>query len=803
MKIGSYLFSFAKARGNIAAVALAAVLMAANATVASAQNKATESNGTEKKVIGGVDDLYGVDPSANYCTDTKVGTNQTDGNKIVCLYNVGAKKFLSIGGLWGTQAALDVSPHSIYMYWNGGSKTYFLASKVAGSSAGSYMGIAWEKFTQKNGVFMDRGSSDWQNCVITFEKGKDYSETNNKVYLVNISKKGYLTAYPDDENKICNYASKATPGTKEYDNQEWKIITKNEYYELFKTTPANMKSVVDASFLITCPDFRINDIDAAKWTIGGENLPNDVKSHVYFGDQKMCKTYNIIGNTKDESWTGRTEPHQQKYGQYFYCYTKGLRGFNIYQDVKVHKAGWYLLRCNGLSTANSSESITTNGKPLANLFITALDANNNPIKEIYSAATLDGISQADAEALGNTYEGAGIGHAFFEGKYENQVQICLDKAPNGNEISNDNPVTLRIGFYVDPTDKSVADANELTAVDEFKLLYAGPRRNPELILDEESTDLRYLTMATDEYKNSVLHLNRKLNDNMWNSLILPVDLTWGQMKRTFGDAVKVAKLAALTENSVQFVTVEPKNDDDVMVTAFEPYIVYPPYTQVKSAPYTVEHFYTSAGEDNSSWLGTNYESSSDPNNRLTKTLEANHYDITMVTLNRENLKKLNAKWESTTTFPATGGGHGTMVCKGTMAKTYDKDENGKNKIISGRDDLNGDYFMYKGKLIQVPHGNMADGKPYSYGLKAFRCWFELTGNTSAEGKPSQVSLLIDGVEDSTTGIDDIHGSTDRTSYKRGIDGVFNMNGQMVRHGCSLVGLPKGLYVVDGKKMIIR
>ena len=113
MKIGSYLFSFAKARGNIAAVALAAVLMAANATVASAQNKATESNGTEKTVIGGVDDLPGIDPSSAYCAN---GTNVTDGNKIVCLYNVGAKKFLSIGGLWGTQAALNVSPHTIYMY---------------------------------------------------------------------------------------------------------------------------------------------------------------------------------------------------------------------------------------------------------------------------------------------------------------------------------------------------------------------------------------------------------------------------------------------------------------------------------------------------------------------------------------------------------------------------------------------------------------------------------------------------------------------------------------------------------------
>ena len=800
MKSKSYLLSFAKTKGSIAAVAFAAVLMAANATVASAQNKATASNGTEKTVIGGVDDLYGVDPSAEHCTDTKVGTNQTDGNKIVCLYNVGAKKFLSIGGLWGTQAALDVSPHSIYMYWNGGSKTYFLASKVAGSSAGSYMGIAWEKFTRKNGVFMDRGNSDWQNCTVTFEPGEGYTE-KNKVYLVNIAKKGYLTAYPDNENKICNYASKATPGTTEYDNQEWKIITKKEYYELFKITPAHMKSVVDASFLLTCPDFRINDTDAAKWGIGGEKLPDDVKSHVYFGDKKMYKTYNVIGNTKDESWIGRTEAHQQKYGQYFYCYTKGLRGFNIYQDVKVHKGGWFLLRCNGFSTANSSENIKQNGGPLANLFITVLGADGKPIDDKYSAATLDGISQADAEALGNTDDKAGIGRAFFEGKYENQVQICLDKAPNGKEISSDNPVTLRIGFYVDPTDKSKVDANELTAVDNFKLLYAGPRRNPELILDEESTDLRYLTEAADEYKNTVLHLNRKLNANMWNSLILPVDLTWGQMKRTFGDAVKVAKLTALTENSVQFETVEPKNDDDVMVTAFEPYIVFPPYTQVKSAAYTVDRFYTSAGEDNSEWLGTDYKPTSDPNNRLTKTLEADHYVITMVTLDREKLKKYvnTTNWESTTTFSATGGGHGTMVCKGTMAKTYDN-----GKIISGRDDLNGDYFMYKGKLIQVPSGNKENGgERYSYGLKAFRCWFELPGNTSSEGKLSRVSLLIDGVEDSTTGIADIHGSTDRTSYKRGIEGVFNMSGQMVRRSCSLEGLPKGMYVVNGKKIIIR
>ena len=800
MKSKRYLLSFAKAKGSIAAVALAAVLMAASATVASAQNKATENNGTEN-TIGGVDNLYGIDPSSEICTNK--GTAETDGDKIVCLYNVGAKKFLGVGGEWGTHATLDVSPYSIYMNLISDSEgTYNLESKLQGSAKNAYLGI------KKSDVYMD--ITEVENNVVRFDRANDYSETN-KVYLVRIGNTktlGYLTAYPNNENKLCNYQKAlAQVGTPEYKNQEWKVITKNEYYLLFNTAPAHMKSAVDASFLIACPDFRVNDADAKKWNITGEGW----KDKLRFGDEHMYKKYDKLSSTGTKDWVGYTDQtHQQKYGQYFYCYTKGLRGFKFYQDVTVHKAGWYLLRCNGFSTSNSSENITTNGKPLANLFITVLDAHGNPINEKYSTATLNGISQADAYQLaqthnGKNYEGAGIGHAFFEGEYENQVQICLDKALDGNEISDKNPVTLRIGFYVDPTPdgKPAVAEDELTAVDEFKLLYAGPRRNPELILDEESTDLRYLTEAKDEYKNSVLHLNRKLNDNMWNSLILPVDLTWGQMKRTFGDAVKVAKLAALTENSVQFVTVEPDSDDAVMVTAFEPYIVYPPYTQVKSAPYTVEHFYTSAGEDNSSWLGTDYKPSSDENNRLTKTLKADHYDITMVSLDREKLNEYvnTDTWVSKTQFETIDGNYGKMVCKGTMAKTYDKDENGKNKIISGRDDLNGDYFMYKGKLIQVPHGNMDDGKPYSYGLKAFRCWFELPGNATA--KPSQFSLLIDGVEDSTTGIADIHGSTDRTSYKRGIDGVFNINGQMVRRSCSLEGLPKGMYIVNGKKIIIR
>ena len=749
----------------------------------SAQEKAEE-----RTTSTDVDDLSGIDPSSAYCTEK--GTEETESTKIVYLYNVGAKKFLSVGGKWGTHASLDDTPHPIYMEWKSDLNAFYLESKLKGSTNRAYMGI--DKY---NEVYMD--ISDRDSRAITFGQATDYTETN-KVYLVKFGKEstiGYLTAYPDDMGKLCDQENLADEGTEKYKNQEWKVITKAEYYQLFNIAPANMKAAVDASFLIACPDFRVNDADAKKWIIAGDKRPADVNSRVRFGDEHMYKSYDNLDKTGTKAWTGYTDQtHQQKYGQYFYCYTKGLRGYTFYQDVKVHKAGWFLLRCNGFSTANSSESIKQNGKPLANLFITVLDADDNPIETKYSTASLDGFSQDDAYQLAQEKDGAGIGHAFLQGKFENQVQICLDD----KRINDKNPAKLRIGFYVEatPDGKPEVNADELTAVDDFRLLYAGPRRNPELVLDEESIDLRYLTEAKDEYKNSVLHLNRKLNDNMWNSLILPVDLTWGQMKRTFGDGVKVAKLAALTENSVQFVTVEPQNDDKVMVKAFEPYIVFPPYTQVKSTAYTVDRFYTSEGEDNSSWLDTNYKPSSDEKNRLTKEVPADHYVITMVSLDREKLMQ-NVKldtWESKTTFEGSGA-PGTMVCKGTMAKTY-----ADGKIIEGRNDLNGAFFMYKGKLIQVPSGAKENGELYQYGLKAFRCWFELTGNKTSG---NTLSLMIDGVEDSATSIDDIHTDADHTSYKRGIEGVFNMNGQMVRRDNSLEGLPKGMYVVNGKKVIIK
>lgn len=791
--------------------------------------------GTTYVAADNMDKLVGIDPSAD-CVAGRYGSAEpTDSIKRLCLYNVGAKRFLSVGGSHGTHAALDNTPHTLWFEYKTNSKridSLWINNRVAGSGTGTHLGCEGNSSTKD--LFMDRNGGngiDGKNALnnngattFSFEKAPDYKE-NNKVYYLKMNRyvggkwwTFYVDAFPNNEARDCNInGTKKTKTDADYKNQEWKIITRKEYYKLTLLNPANMEDVIDFSFLIKAPNFRVNDTDASKW-----KATNNGADNIFFGDNSMYKTYSQVGTT---NWTKFNGTHQQDYGKLFYSYARGAKNFEFYQDIQVHKAGWYLLRCNGFTTQVYHKD--NKEKVSAHLMMAVVKDGKIDKTMLYSAATLNKLDLNDAKALmQKDASGTGAGRAFFNGKYENQVQVCLDekdlKAMGIDKIDNDHPVTLRIGYYVG--DDCELKDGDVTCVDNFKLLYAGPRRDPELILDEDQTDLMYLTNAKDTYKNSVLHLNRTFKEGQWNSLILPVDLKFGQMKRTFGDDVKVAKLTSLENGVVTFRTVEPQQDSDVMVTAFEPYIVKPTVlTDDKGLAYTAEKFYTrrttdDKGEDvanNAYWLAADGKSESyqDENNRFSLTIPGNHYDITMVTLNRDKLiehlklseedkthydkgeynlidwNKVN--WISQTSF-STGANKGDLTCYGTLAKTYDED---KGVILDGRDNLSDDYVMRGGKIVHVPHDK-------EYGLKGFRCWFEVKGKM--EGMAAAPRLEIDGIIDDATSIDDLNSQPSQfTSRHKGISGVFNLDGQKVRDGESTQDLPKGIYIVNGRKVVVR
>ena len=788
--------------------------------------------GTTYEAADNMDKLVGIDPSDACVAGSYDSAEPTDPSKQLCLYNIGTKRFLSVGGYFGTHAALDNTPHGLWFESVDNAADYndnrfWINNRVAGSGSGTHLGC--ESSSSSGHLYMDRsngndgidglnGQDNKRNGATTFrfEKAPDYTETNKVYYLImnryvkNAWYTFYVDAFPGNEALDCNInGTKKTKTDAGYKTQEWKIITKEEYYKLTLLNPANMEDVIDLSFLIKAPNFRVNDTDASNW-----KATNNGADKIFFGDNSMYKTYSQVGTT---NWTKFDGTHQQNYGKLFYSYARKAKNFEFYQDITVHKAGWYLLRCNGFTT-----QVNKDGKVSARLMMAVV--TNNTINKTagYSAATLNNLSrEAASKLMAADATGQGAGRAFYNGKYENQVQVCLEEKTLG-KIDNDHPVTLRIGYYVD-NDCELQDG-DVTCVDNFKLLYAGPRRNPELILDEDQPSLVYLSNAKDVYKNSVLHLKRTFTEGQWNSLILPVDLKFGQMKRTFGDDVKVAKLKSLKDNVVIFRTVEPKEDSDVMVKAFEPYIIKPTsLTEDMGLAYTAEKFYTrlmdgSTSETNNAyWLGKDGKSEShDPNDRFELTIPNNHYDIFMVTLNRDSLiKHLNfskedktyydagdygkidwdkVSWMSQTSF-STGAKEGELTCYGTLTKTYGKDDNGNDAILPGRDDLSGDYVMRGGKIVQVPSNK-------EYGLKGFRCWFEVKG--SHPGIAAAPRLEIDGIIDDATSIDDLNSQPSQfTSRHKGISGVFNLDGQKVRDGESTQDLPKGIYIVNGRKVVVR
>ena len=768
-----------------------------------------ENLGTKYGVVNNIDDLVGIDPSRAYLSLS--AHNMPSDDKLLFIYNVGTKRFLSPGGKWGTQASLDNTAYALWLNEPSSNAGCFnIANNMGGNGDRNYLGKGTKPGDTED-LFMDCNRHNF-----VFEKAPDYTDKSKVYYLKmtrddkhpNIINDYYIQANPDDNpNYHTLNKTKLTKDDTGYKYQEWKIITMKEYHELVNANPANMEDVIDFSFIIKTPDFRVNNAENINWKATAET------DKIFFGDNKQYKIYDKRGTTNGPSdWDGTyVADHQKPYGKLFYSYARGAKNFEFYQDITVHKAGWYLLRCNGFTTQVNKE-----GRVSARLMMAMVKDGSINKSGVYSAATLNKLSVVDAKALmEDDASGTGAGRAFFDGKYENQVQVCLDEKTLGT-IDDTHPITLRIGYYVD-ADCDLKKGN-VTCVDNFKLLYAGPRRNPELILDEDQTNLMYLTNAKDTYKNSVLHLNRTFTEGQWNSLILPVDLKFGQMKRTFGDDVKVAKLTSLKNGVVTFTTVEPKQDSDVMVTAFEPYIVKPTVlTDDKGLAYTAEKFYTrltKEGEANNAyWLaadGKSESSSQDDKGCLSLTIAADHYDITMVTLDRDALVKHlklsetdqayydkseygninwdNVSWISQTSF-STGASDGDLTCYGTLTKTYKDDA-----ILPGRDDLSGDYVMRDGKIVQVPSTK-------EYGLKGFRCWFEVKGSHPIAAAPR---LEIDGIIDDATAIDDLNSQPSLfTSRHKGISGVFNLDGQKVREGESMQNLPKGIYIVNGRKVVVR
>lgn len=761
--------------------------------------------GGANSVINGVEDFVGLAPDKVKEASTSTNFSFADKDKVLFLYNVKTGKFLNVGGYWGTCAGLHDYGKALWVDYDG-SKFKFTVNN--NNDTGNTLGLLIGDSNTDHGVFVDRGTAYDEPALTNWSIVAVPNDAHNtvKIYTTKTSGSGnekpdvlgdyYLSANPDYDgtNKVCDaYKSPA----KGYD--EWRIFTYQQIYEAQKAGSLNnMKNALDLSFRLKSPNFERHDGDIKYWkTYDFVSEDQNEDGFAKFGLEKYyiisrdwTNVQNIWADVKNDLTADYTfnngkvnqnfadvNDYQRYLGKYFCGSITGKCGI-LYQDIDITLAGTYVVECKGYSN-------TTKAK----LFAGVLDPNNENkmVDGTMNSTMLNQVSNMSAteqDALHTAKHNMDYaGKAFYDNlKYMNSVVLTVPKSVFEN--ANGKPVHIRLGVMTGEYSKVVAPADdEWTVFDDFRLQYASINTDQDLILDEMRDNLNYLVKGSDKYENATLHLNKTLTKNKWNSLVLPVNLTKNQLQSAFGANTRLAMLKTLTPTSIEFesVKLDEKGGTDVVLKANKPYIIFPEKDKEESNSASYTAILTVDGQTKK------------------VNVPANHYTIAKVT--NVDLSYINTKDWTTKLY----GGDGTITAYGTFARTFGKFssydeatgvygevtvEGMEDPIIPGRPRLEHSYFFDKGNMYH------STGRPR--GLRGFSCWFQPTTTSGAQN----AQLTIDGVSQGTTGIEDILADYEQP-VSRFANGIYNLNGQLVKQGNSTAGLPSGMYIVNGKKCIVR
>ena len=790
----------------------------------------------QEETITGVKDLPGKD--LNYInshlkTDDPVGTD-----KMFFLYNEKTGKFLNLGGYWGTHVSLAdygkpmwvvkgtrktcLNPDASLTDRKFETKTVLLfahnMATTLSEDQGPYVGWSQAKKNkpaEDRGVFSDRKNTaeDIYGWELEFTgDGMNTCKLKTKKTITDFVLNGkynrwiddvYLCGVPTsvDHNRSCEAYSAAditSKGLTGYDT--WRIMTYEDIYNLQNKNTENMTKSIDLSFMLKTPGFQRGDNDIVNWKTYNFATQQYNENNVGFASFGLSKFYSKAANWEEANivkglsktaytfdgheyikGTDGEEAYQRHLGKFYCASITNQRGI-VYQDVVVSLPGTYVIECKGYSktekaalvagvlnpnyTSNTSEPMMYDGV----LNRTMLSQTGN----------MDATEQAALHIGENNMDYAG--KAFFDSsKFTNSVVVVVP-----NEAMVDGKATIRLGVMVgdNQEDKDV-EGDEWTVFDDFRLLYASKTINADLILDEDRADLQYLLSVNDPLQNKTLRLNKTFTAHKWNTFVLPVNLTLKQLREAFGSNTRLAELDKLTKSGIEFqsVKLDDKANDDIVLWAYKPYLIIPEKGRLDNKKaYTAE--FVNAG------TGAGAQT-------IKVGIAAKHYVIPKVSLSVDDLKKVDQKTWATAVSESTDH---RMKAWGTLARTFgtvsDDVENGyqfenNGQIITDRDNLIGSYFFANGKMYY-------SSKDRVRGLRGFSCWFK-----PVNGKSQNASFTLDGVTQSgTTALDDIFTDGEQP-VSRFAQGVYNLNGQLVKQGNSTAGLPSGMYIVNGKKCIVR
>ena len=738
-----------------------------------------------------------IDWSANNENLETIVSTSADPKKIY-LYATKNKKFVTVGGRYGAQPIL--AEVGMYFYVEkvaANDDRYYIHSWVnnpttsQGTGNADYLGVEPLMDTDqrifltdpKNEsmksiyLYVDRGINNthddgtypsperikWHIKSVDTNNGYQIYSTwsDNQKYSDNAVRDYYLSYYADPYSQ-----KKFLVVTTDISQAETFYFIKKEDYR--KVINSQNKKYINVSGLVRDARFERNNkgIDGTFDLKGDYNTKS--KNNVWqFRYDRNYDTY-VFPNKQDNvedlaymtAWVGCEGSSENQKGNY------------LIQKITKLKPGLYRVNCQGFYFNPNDKNDKDN---------TSFVFASQDYTDISNQTALKTIESADWDSMQNmTYHGAEVtadgkngyvdysikhcvnaGKIFAESnpyedkdvdsrKYDNSVAVLV-KADEGSETG-----TLYIGAG------KRANEGGYAFFDNFQLFYMGDK---QWYLDATNTSTSEFTTTknTDDYYTPsginrnpkgdnyyeypvTYNIRRYFNLDKWESLILPCTLTGDQVKQTFGGDKEV-KLSVFDKVEGTCVKFRPVNPDTEGIVAGKPYIIK---------------------------VGKKAD------------VETKYIEYTF-------------PWGINTTVKVKGP---IYQVKGVVPPTITDDVVTTEEITSGGYTVQFKGFYYDpgaapAKAYVVNNGNM-------YHLSSD--WNNFVGTswyvtiTDAQGHAKALSFSFDG-DSSTTAIENVTRQEDAAVQTDGF--VYNLSGQRVGTRNNMSNLSSGIYIVAGKKVVVK
>lgn len=275
----------------------------------------------------------------------------------------------------------------------------------------------------------------------------------------------------------------------------------------------------------------------------------------------------------------------------------------------------------------------------------------------------------------------------------------------------------------------------------------------DIVFDE---DAHISDKSQKRYKdNLTMYFKRTFVPGKWNSVILPVNLTKAQFEEAFGVTAKLSEANEVYQDNQKLVIgFKPvvETFEGVYLQANKPYIIWVDETTV------AEH-------QGKTWITNDVGSITGEIYMVRKTTEGVGvnftYDVTMG-------KPSTEEFEISTSI-TNNQGLEKLLFKGG----YD---NHQSLVID-------DYGWNAGNLYHLKKDHT---------MKGYRCWLTPTWASASQ---SQTTLSFGFGQGELTGVE-----TPTSAEQQGELKIFNLQGQRLS---SLQGVQPGVYIVNGKKMVVK